>query len=991
MREEIKLKTTKSGTTINFFDTMLVPNGTDVYAAYVLMNEVNQPTYIGTFENIPMWRAEDNNYVTVESLGLPFITGGTRYNELPYSLTAEQKQQLSNKWSTSMGILSSGGSISHTFFKDIILDDMFINIGLNRTYATLDTLSLYNNIVNSFPVQESKTGTVFGKLTAIQKLVDNDGSNISIPLKNVPICIFNPTDEFPSPASTDEDGNRITLNLRESSPGSAYFNIQSYAADTSSYLRSGSEFTAVPEYYKYVTTTNEEGEFVLHNIPIGTQTLFFEVDLFKQGLTQDEIALNFFPFPADETPNISNLPNLFFRQIPIDVIPTWGTVQTGYTEVNINVDLDLRKWATYFVEQISFNGLGFNELQRRGFISPLNIDIRNMAKEGYPQSKLQIVEVPNMLERDNDHVLLWGNEFPQLKTRATFYTQGYHAFKLPANMYDPVGRKTDQNGFPTGSKGVWLAGYQMSLYYNDKKEIFRNTGLSKFKLNDNNIVTRDHYNLNKSNSDMAVSNSSASPLVGDFPYERKWDHKYPEPYSIPHVPNQANPDYDSLNSSGKRWLERPRFLDGDMAGSPFGQFESSTNPFGGTGGYGVAKDNTNGEWFKTDFSKYVTCNYVYNYENTENPNSIYSNGYKPNDANYPVQPLASRVLGGEKYQRVECGHGYWLRPEGWPRIVRYYGFNGMDVIYPFDTVRSNQSVNPSSINLPSDETHSIAPYDTSFEFLSTSSGKKLFLHCGTEANIKEGSLDIFRIIDPSPQNINPAAPTIIDTFTDYCFNLFFFQRGRSASSRLFMGIANSGGGNRNFFWSNGGDGWSISINEMRLNIRNSGSVTVDILGRRLPPGGSADFFGAEIGATGSFEGAVLRLPGNFDFDYDAFKYRKTRYDFTFKNIKLYNGSEGFLAGNAIQQGPTHDRSLMQMTLNAGPISSVPRAYLRSYLTNVNTVCNEKSTVIVYGAAFPNPDQGGGRSDPFWGIRFWPSELGITCSFGVPYRDDSYGE
>jgi hypothetical protein len=991
MREEIKLKTTKSGTTINFFDTLLVPNGIDIYSAYVLLNEINQPIYIGTFENIPMWRAEDNNYVTVESLGLPFLTGGTRYEELPYSLTQEQKQRLSNKWATNMALFSSGPSISHTFFKDITLDDMFIDIGLHRTYGTLDTLSLYNNTVNSFPVQESKTGTVFGKLTAIQKLIDNDGNNISIPLKNVPVCIFNQTEEFPTPASTDANGNRITLNLRESSPASSYFNIQSYTADTTSYLRSGSEFTAVPAYYKYVTTTNEEGEFVLHNVPIGTQTLFFEVDLFKQGLTQDEIALNFFPFPADDTPNLSRLPNLFFRQIPIDVVPTWGTVQTGYTEVNVSIDLDLRKWATYFVEQVSFNGLDFDELQRRGFISPLTIEIRNMAKEGYPNSKLQIVEIPNMVARDPDHALLWENEFPQLKNKATFYTQGYHAFKLPANMYDPVGRKTDQNGFATGSKGVWLAGYQMSLYFNDKRTIFRNTGLSKFKPDPSSVVTRDHYNLNKNNVDLAVPNTSAAPLIGDFPYERKWDHKYPEPYSIPHVPNERNPEYDTLNTLGKRWLERPRFLDGDMAGSPFGQFQTSSNPYGGTGGYGVAKDNTNGEWFKTDFSKYVTCNYVYNYENTENPNSLYTNGYKPNDSGFPVQPLASNVFNGEKYQRLECGYGYWLKPEGWPRIVRYYGFNGMDLIYPFDTERSNQHVNPASINLPSDESHSIATYDTSFEFLSTTSGKKLFIHMGTEANIKEGALDIFRLVDPSPQNLNPTAPTIVETFTDYRLGLMFFQRGRDWTSRLFMGVDNSGGGNGNEFWGNGGTGWEISISEMRLNIRNSGSITVDFLGRRLAPGASADFFGAELGTSGTFEGAIIRLPGNYDFDYNTFKYRKTRYDFSFKNVKLYNGEGGLFAGNAVQEGPTHERALMQMTMNAGPADAVPQAYLRSYLTNVNTFCTGRSTVIVPGMAFPNPDQGGGRGDPFWGARFWPWYPDLNCYIGVPYRDDANGE
>ncbi len=992
MREEIKLKTSRSGTTINFFDTALTPNGTDIYPAYVLMDNTNVPIYIGTFDVVPMWRDASNAYVPLSSLNLPYITGGTKVEELPYSLTPPQKERLTNKWATSMAFLSSGSSTSHTFFKDVLNDDMFIDLALFRSYGTLDTLSLYNNMVNGFPVQESSTGTVFGKLVALQKLLDNDGNNISIPLRNVPIGIFNATEEFPSPASTDDNGNRITLNLKESTNAASYFNIQSYTADTTSYLRSGSEFTAVPEYYKYVTTTNEEGEFVLHNVPIGTQTLFFEVDLFKQGLTQDEIALNFFPFPADDTPNISRLPSLFFRQIPIDVIPTWGTVQTGYTEVNVTVDLDLRKWATYFVEQVCFNNLDFEELQRRGFNTPLTIDIRNMAKDGFPHNKVQLVEIPDMLSRDKDHVLLWDNEFPQLNNKVVFYTDGYHAFKLPANMYDPVGRKTDKNGYPVGSQGVWLAGYQMSMYFTDKKAIFRNTGLSKFKPIGEAAVTRDHFNLNKNNTDLSMSNSSAAPVLSEFPYERKWDHVYPEPYSIPKIPTQPNPEYDVLNNVGKRWLERPRFLDGDIAGTPFEQFLDSQNPYGGTGGYGVAKDNTNSAWFKTDFSKFVTSNYVYNYENTENPNSYYSNGYKPNDSGFPLQPLASKVLNGEKYQRVECGYGYWLKPEGWPRIVRYNGFNGNDVIYTWDTERPNQRVQPSSINTSSNGEHSISPYDTGFEFLSTTSGKKLFIQMGTENNLKEGGLDIFRIVDASPQNLNAANPSIVETFTDYHCQYFYFQRGRSWANRLFMAVDNDGGGNGNLFWSTGSVGWEMSINDMRLNIRNSGSITIDFMGRRLAPGASADFFGAEISNNSdTFENAIMRLPGNFNFDYNNFKYLNTRYDFTFTNIKLFNGEGDIFAGNAEQEGPTHDRSLMQITHNAGPVSSVPGAWLRSYLLNVNTICDGRDTVIVNGMAFPNPDQGGGRGDPFWAARFWPWPLNITCPFGVPYRDDSDGE
>jgi len=991
MQEQIKLKTSRSGTTVTFFNTHLEPDGVTTFPAYVLFNQNNQPVHVDTFEVTPMWRDTDNSLVPLSNLNMPFITGVTRFEDLQYSLNSTQRLRIDTKWQQSMNIMFSGQSTSYTFFRDILLNDMFIDVALHRTFGTLDTLSIYNNLVNSFPSQESPTGTVFGRLVALQKIIDVNGNNITIPLRNVPVGVFNPTDEFPSPASSDENGNRITLNLSEAARAADYFNIQSYTADTTNYLHSGREFTAVPAYYKYVTTTNDEGEFVIHNVPTGTQTLFFEVDLFKQGLTQDEIALNFYPFPADDSPNIDRLPNLFFRQFPIDVVPTWGTLQTGYTEVNIKVELDLRKWATYFIEQVSFNELDFEELQRRGFITPLTIAIRNMARDGFPKTKVQIMEVPDMLSRDSDHVLLWDGEFVQLKPKAQFYTDGYHAFKLPANMYDPVGRKTDQNGEPMGSKGVWLAGYQLSMYYSDQMQFFRNTGSSKFVLDSGSYVTRDHFNLNKNNADMTTQNSAAQPIGGAFPYERKWDHIYPEPYDIPKVPSVLNPDFDVLNNAGKRWLERPKFLDGELIGNPFHEFLNADNVYGGTGGYGAAIDETNNEWFKTDFSKYVTMNFIYRYENVEDPNSKYAVGYMPNNPDFPIQPGASSVVGGEKYQRVECGYGYWLRPEGWPRIAHYTNNDGSEVIYPFDTKNPHTVVTPAMVNGSNEPLHSSYNYQTAFQFLSTTAGKKLFLDLGSETKMKEGGLDIYRIVDPSPSNLNYPAPAIIPSFTNFYFGEMNFQKGKHLfGNRLKLKYDDGGSGGNEFWKPYLGEGWNLSINGMKLRITNEGSISVDLLGRRLNPGESASFYGSEIG-TESYDGVstfnkmMLRLPGNFDFDYTTFKYRKAKYGFTFTDIQLYSGSLNL-------DSPLHSRNILSTLSDAGPENNIPTSYLKGYLQNVRSLCDGICTVSLQGIAFPNPEQGGGHGDPYYVARFQSTLVSNTCYQGVLHRNvDLYGE
>ena len=78
-------------------------------------------------------------------------------------------------------------------------------------------VSVKNNPLTEMPQQESETGVVCGTLMARQKVLDENGERVLIPLSNVPIVIFNPSEEFPSYASKDADGNRITLNLTQNS------------------------------------------------------------------------------------------------------------------------------------------------------------------------------------------------------------------------------------------------------------------------------------------------------------------------------------------------------------------------------------------------------------------------------------------------------------------------------------------------------------------------------------------------------------------------------------------------------------------------------------------------------------------------------------------------------------------------------------------------------------------------------------------------------
>ncbi len=218
---------------------------------------------------------------------------------------------------------SGDSSYSNIFFKEEKKTDYNVDICIHRTIDTLDTLSVKNNPLSNYPTQQSETGVVTGTLYAKQKILNENGERVLIPLSNVPIIIFNPSEEYPEITSLDENGNRITLNLLENSEPNDYEGVSSFVLDVGTKYsdtiidKSKTEdftytnpnpllktvnATKVPEYYKYSTITNENGEFILHDIPVGNQNLMFEVDLLKQGMTKDEVSLNIFPYPTEENP-----------------------------------------------------------------------------------------------------------------------------------------------------------------------------------------------------------------------------------------------------------------------------------------------------------------------------------------------------------------------------------------------------------------------------------------------------------------------------------------------------------------------------------------------------------------------------------------------------------------------------------------------------------------------------------------------------------------
>ena len=956
-QEEINLKQFKTGVTFYIFSDKIYNEALESpseylgpFPSYVLYNQQNVVNSINYYSGDSIWsRNSKNNFVPLSSITNNYLTGYTIVKTVDANLTDAEINNTINKTLTRLSNpnrpgnpASASAATNYMFYERKLIEDFYVDLKIQRSYNSLDTLKVYNNLVDSYPTQESTTGVVFGRLTAIQKLKNEEGQNIRIPLANVPIGIFNPSNSFPEIFSVDDNGDRISLNIKEAANKQDYFNDYSYFTDYDNYLRSADSFSAVPAQYKYVTKTNENGEFILYDIPVGQQIAMFEVDLFKQGLTKDEIALNFFPFPNTDDANIDSTPSFAYKQFPIDVVPSWGLSQTGYTNLDIHINLDLRKWATFYISPMAYNGykLGSNELSN---VQPyINVDIRDMSRVGFPRTNISLVEIEDILNKDKSQSLLWENEFAQIGSTARFYNHGFKAFKVRANMYDPNGYKTNSDGVPminSYSKGVWLAGYQFKYYYNKPDEIFRTTGFQR-NWEITGQVGRDHFNLNK----YIVSPTKNSETNPDFlpPYDRPWNHNYPTPYKIPRKPTQLNFDrfYSNGISAGRFKtgqyfaLEQPLYKDGDLIGFMINQ--TTTGIKKEVGGYGAQFDYSdtttyNGHYRSNRFSQEVTSLYIYKYEAGVTWNEKYSNTYEPSNSSFGLQPGISKVVNGEQFQRVECGYGYWLRPDGLPPIC--YKDLG-DVIFPISmkvgVSLSSGNYGPGSLKAGDRDTDIIKATSNKYYIdIYKVDNKDICIALDNHATFSEGGLDIYRIIDPN--SLVPPGMNIVPTFAEFHFQQFYYQRDPNGTDRLQTAYNDNEDSRRDMMFARVGSNSRASQNYQSLSIRiiNNGEIQAEISpGNILYPGQGLVYSANQLG----LNNGIIKLPGNKNLDYTEGKYVTAAYSMQFQNVTFDGESVNY----------THDINIGLGTNEVLATENSTPYYLLSYASGMRTQYNDSS-------------------------------------------------
>lgn len=986
-QETIKLNTSRKGTVGKFFTNYTGQTSPDGIVSYLICNNADQPVNIVDAQIETFYeRNLDNNFIPTN--GNTIYSGSTIITQFE-SLSNGEKLRLQQNYINDIikefTLQNPSSTIlpkSYVEFNDNLIDDMYVNILLPRTIDTLDTLNIYNTPINENPLQESKTGVLIGKLMARQKIKDHNGNPINIPLRNTPVAIFLPTEEFPDITSVDENGNRITLNIKENVNINSYFNKESLNKDLK-YLTDTSNFKKIPAKYKYTAITNDNGEFTIFDVPVGEQVLMYEVDLLKQGLTSDEVALNINSYPVTSEPVVDEIPHFFFRQINVNIVPSWGDFQTGYTRVDLTVNIDLRKWITYYISPASYEKRRIEEQFIRGDSAPLIVQVRDMTKKNFDIQRIEVVKIDNLIDKIEDQILEWENENKYPGSKASFVTTDYHVVKLPANMFDPLG--TNSKGQPFG---IWLGGYQLKMFYKDQN-IYRVTGFEN-KWNSSTAVPSSHFDLNKGRTDL-----NTIDRLGFQPYDQPWTIYYPEPYKIPSLPSVINPNKQYDQGGRTTSQTEPKFLDGDVAGS------DPENTPNGLLAFGYGTNLQKGRYVENIFARRVTQNKVYKYESDIRWDEVYSNGYNQ----YMSACTFSRVVNGEKYQRLEAGFGYWLKPEGWPRITNnLWG----DVISGFDVKEKDgtlQELIPEDVKV-----NGIAPHSYADSNYKVQLNNNITIRLDNANSIKQGALDIYRVI--KPEQVLPPEYLASETFCDLDFVRIYRQdristfvnntdgsifydgfnpppnyqypilswRGIGSSLGYSEGVVGSPQtgwhrfGFNQYGWPIAGEGegglYGNPFEEVVYTIKNTGSreVQFNINNESYTIGVNENVVLYDIHENDWK--LKLRLPGNDLLRGAINKYTKASYEISIK-VKIPMNWMNPTLFNPTGLPYVYDKKII-IDLDADSIDRVPQYYLRSKLNtvvvpylNVRSHIEYRSYNQIYiaGLAFADPVDGAGNSGP----------------------------
>jgi len=211
-----------------------------------------------------------------------------------------------------------------------------VNVDLNQNYDFLEILSLKISQKDDYQNFCSDYGVVAGRVilndgfgvpnVRVSIFVPVDDVDLSDPVKS---AIYNYTEPFPD----QKNANGIRYNVLPKNQQTLDHTPVGTFPKKREILDNNTTLEIYEKYYKYTTTTNEAGDYILFGVPVGDHFLHYDMDVSDIGFLSvrpfelinngysDDLFKDRFKYKSSN--NLDSLPQIFSENIPIRVEPYW--------------------------------------------------------------------------------------------------------------------------------------------------------------------------------------------------------------------------------------------------------------------------------------------------------------------------------------------------------------------------------------------------------------------------------------------------------------------------------------------------------------------------------------------------------------------------------------------------------------------------------------------------------------------------------------------
>lgn len=271
-----------------------------------------------------------------------------------------------------------------------------IRVKLDQEFESLDVLSLKITSSDAYRRMCSDFGVIVGRVTINNGFgVENAKVTVFVPITSEDTNRPEITSLYPYKDISDTNALGVRYNLlpriRGKNPSHRAVGNFPDITDFSQYPITVEIFE---KYYKYTTTTNMSGDYMIYGVPLGTQSVVMDFDLFdtksleitandlaqqnslakaitdiKTSINNQNINSDISGFIYDGNGNyqvdpvidISSMPNIFNGSKSINVAPFWGDnnfCDVGITRCDFKINYNYQPTAIFF-GQLSALSAGF--------------------------------------------------------------------------------------------------------------------------------------------------------------------------------------------------------------------------------------------------------------------------------------------------------------------------------------------------------------------------------------------------------------------------------------------------------------------------------------------------------------------------------------------------------------------------------------------------------------------------------------------------------